>query len=129
MPVLRFRFVITVCLLALWLPATQHCGLEAAELLMQCGDESAAAHGVAPGESCSGDACEVVESGAYYSSDASLKVCPTDLLVIGGLVCAAPVGLTAAAAFSARPDHPRRQPDWVPAWHFVHCVARLPRAP
>jgi len=124
----RFRPLIALVLLTLWLPITQHCGLEAAGLI-----EAEAAHADSScchevSDPCTHDGCAVVESGFTKPALAALKVAPpaevcADLL---GLPLWTPVPADAPALSVVSPDRPL---DWVPARHFVRRAAPLSRAP
>lgn len=61
----RWKAMVSLLCLAIWLPATQHCQLENLPGLgfLQCAGDT-------PGESdCQGDACDVVERGMYKVPD------------------------------------------------------------
>ena len=62
----RWKAVVALLCLALWLPATQHCQLEKLPGLsfLQCAGDS-------DGRDCEGDSCDVVERGAYKAPDCS----------------------------------------------------------
>lgn len=68
----RLLKIISLLLLAVWLPATLHCSLEAVGFELECHDAPADvdAHG------CQADACDVVEGGSYAKSIAGLRVLP-----------------------------------------------------
>lgn len=124
----RLRVLTALVLLTLWLPITQHCGLEAAGLI-----EADAAHDAGGccrevSDPCTHDGCNVVESGFTKPALVALKVAPPS----GACVCllCLPLCVTDPAAVPeltvAAPDRPL---DWVPAWHFVRRAAPLSRAP
>jgi hypothetical protein len=61
----RWKAILGLLCLAVWLPATQHCQLEKLPGLgfLQCPTDT-------PGNSdCQGDSCDVVEHGAYKTPD------------------------------------------------------------
>ena len=124
------RHVVAVVLLALWLPATQHCGLEAAELIA-----ADASHGEHSGcaetsvDHCTHDGCNVVESGLVKCSHESVKVPAPVLAACTCFLClqispperAVEPVLTVSGCLSTEP--------WVPVWQFVRRAAPLSRAP
>lgn len=122
-------------LAALWLPATLHCDLQAAELFAahadaccagEAGDGCEAGHGdEAP---CANDSCEVVEDGAYRPSHDTLCVAAPELSILTDLAelwCALAVETTAVRV--ARPAE--SPPEIGRAWQFVQRAAQPPRAP
>lgn len=125
-----FRNIILIVLVAIWLPATQHCGLAAAGLI---GAESS--HDVDAGccqtgdGSCAHDGCKVVESGLIKSDNETIKVPMPALAACACFLCLQlsprfeatepSFGVTA----SESPQH------WVPVWQFVRRAAPLSRAP
>jgi hypothetical protein len=127
-----FNKCVAFALLALWLPVTQHCDLEAAGVLAAHADANthAAENGCCePSEPCAHDGCELVENGIYHASGSLLKTVTPALLVF---TCFLSPQLAA-------PD-PRVEPalpvvadvkpqGWVPTWHFVRRAAPLSRAP
>src|SRR5436309_2320377 len=61
----RWKAILSVLCLAIWLPATQHCRLENIPGLtfLRCATDT-------PGASdCEGDACQSIEHGAYKAPD------------------------------------------------------------
>lgn len=120
----RFLPMFTFLLLALWLPATEHCALEAAGLLAEtCADGCAT-------ESAVHDGCATVESGTYKPATQFLKVAAPELFA-----CACTLYLQQIEAAVAREqatplktDFARPQ-DWVATWRFVQRAAPPARAP
>lgn len=120
----RFLPLLSLLLLATWLPATEHCALEAAGFFAEtCPDGCAGT----PGEK---DGCDTVENGAYKLSGDTLKVPAPDLFVCVCQLCLHQIQLDAtrelvpsSAALYARPR------DWVPSWQFVRRAAPPSRAP
>ena len=121
----RFSSFLVYLTLALWLPATQHCALEAAGLVsVTCNDCSSADH-------CGGkDGCSTVESGGYKPAVDALKALAPDLIICASYFCSQLVLFQAERALATLPrktaDRPR---DWVPTWNFVRRAAPSPRAP
>ena len=120
-----FRRLLALALLTLWVPATQHCSLEAAGLFPDaCGDD-----GCAPGELCSDDGCGTLES-VPFKTPVMLVKAPAPYLQ--ECLCCRHETVIASAeddlihAASERRDRPR---DWVPEWHFVRRTAPPTRAP
>jgi hypothetical protein len=66
----RWKGIVSLLCLALWLPATQHCQLEKLPGLsfLQCAGDS-------DGRECQGDSCDVVERGVYKAPDCSDVAC------------------------------------------------------
>lgn len=121
----RLLPLFSLLLLAVWLPATQHCVLDAAGVVSKaCSDDSSA------GEAHAKDACTTVEGTAYKASTGTLKISAPDLTAV-----LAYLGLQLAPAAAPLPsvmvpagalDRPR---DWVSTWQFVQRAAPSPRAP
>ncbi len=115
---------LSLLLLATWLPATEHCALEAAGVLSNtcsdgCSDK--------PGQA---DGCDTVENGAYKLSGDTLKVPAPDLFACVCHLCLHQIQSDATCelvpAFGALHERPR---DWVPSWQFVRRAAPPSRAP
>lgn len=123
---MRWLRVITLWLLALWLPATNHCLLESAtglEFLQSCCPEPAP-HSNA---SCKTDSCFEVESGAYrLEEQISLLLPPCPKATIPG---ESPPSLYQAPQhhFLIRQLWP--PPEWAPPRHLAWPVTAQPRAP
>ena len=122
----RLRTIVAIVMAWLWLPATQHCGLEAAGVLTaQCQHAGAVGCG-----DCAGDGCNAVESGSYKIGNGTPKVSAPHLAVCVCLVClnaAVPVLISEAAVFSR--SYEERPLEWVPSWQFARRAALLPGAP
>ena len=129
-----FRRTIALLLLAIWLPATLHCEVEAAELTLHLAgcDESAPSdhsHAALP-EDCAVDSCHTVEGGFTSSSSASTAVraplLSTPLFVALGLIPSfeiSPPPVTGVIEALAAPPEIHR------TWMFVTRAAPLPGAP
>lgn len=128
--VYSLRHIIAIVLLALWLPTTQHCGLEAAGLIAaevphgaeaECCENS--------GSPCTHDGCNVVESSLIKLNNEIIKAPTPSLSVCACFLCvellmpvlAVETGL--AVSESEKPKH------WVSVWQFVRRAAPLARAP
>lgn len=126
--------LLSVLLLAFWLVATQHCGLEAAGLFSSHSGESAAVGCCASNEhekksGCVSDGCELVESG-HYRTDLGAK------LVVPAL---APCFCVLCTHFCVAPPEPEvllvatdrveLASAWVPVWQFERRAAAPAHAP
>jgi len=121
--------IVAIVLLALWLPTTQHCGLEAAGLIAAEAPHGAEQGCCPTGESpCSHDGCNVVEGQLAKTGNGTIKL-PVPLEACTCILClqllprfeaAEPVFAVKA---SESPEH------WIPVWQFVHRAAPLSRAP
>jgi hypothetical protein len=114
----------SLLLIAVWLPATLHCNLEAADVVPRtCADACYS------GDKVSSDSCGVLEGGiAKAQSDAAKVSAP--ILLAGGpfidlqiYVLLPPLDSAKAVPAFARPL------DWVTTWHFVRRAAPPSRAP
>jgi hypothetical protein len=117
----RLSQFLALFLLALWLPATQHCALEAAEVLTDsC--TAPCANGT--------DNCGTIEDGAYKPST-TVMTAPAPALVADvshlGQALVLPAAASAPAFLAGAPAS--RAPDWVLTWQFVRRAAPSPRAP
>lgn len=113
-------------LLAVWLVATQYCGMEAAGIWDSASDSSGCCSEPGP---CSKDGCEVVERGAFASSSV-LKVPAPEFQACTCMLCArllVPALIIEPSAKFA--DGMERPAAWVPEWHFERRTALSPRAP
>ena len=119
----RLRRLLALTLLALWLPATLHCDLEAAglEIAFVCHDHAtptaAAAH-------CTDDACHALEEAAYTAFTLTKLVGVISLSVLALLP--EPADLPAAALSPARTDVPL---EVLRSWQFRTRAAPPARAP
>lgn len=116
-----FQFTALV-VLALWLPTTVHCNLEALlswQAETCCGDH--AEKPSAPVDHCG------VEDGSYRMTTASVVVAAPDLLLCwcGQVVWAAP----AVEATAPAPDFSESPPGLTRTWQFVERAALPARAP
>jgi hypothetical protein len=118
------RRLIALALLALWLPATLHCDVEAAGFddWFGCHEEAASTK-----DHCTEDVCQALEGFAYKSDAALLKVSPP------------PPGFCSDCLISLSPPFPRLATDSVNTgtelpwssrpWQFAHRAAPPARAP
>lgn len=114
--------------LALWLPATQHCGLEAAGLIAAEAQHASPAQCCDTSTRCAHDGCNVIENGLIKPASEA-KVLAPDLSGCLCFIClqlAQPGMLDESALVVADPNDPL---DWVPIWQFMRRAAPLARAP
>lgn len=120
----RLSRFIALFLLALWLPATQHCDLEAAGLApasVTCQEEHVA-------DTHAADNCTLVENGTYKHASALLKV-PAPALAVACLCCL--VELTPRPIFVplVSPEQTDTPPELTRTWQFLARTALPARAP
>lgn len=122
MPALRR--IVALAVLAVWLPATLHCALEAAGLDEWFGCHEEAAHDTSH---CTDDACHAVEGLAYKPDVAPVKVPPpAPALLCHCLLCLAP---SFALPATEPPTAPPEPPALVRSWQFARRAAPPARAP
>jgi len=124
--VIRFGRFLLFALLALWLPATLHCKLEAAGVFAEhCTDE----HSPATDTGCTDDACPTIEDGLFKDSAAKLTVAaPAECHIPA--CCAhllAPDRLVAEPALS--PVRHAPPSELTVRWQFITRAAPPARAP
>ncbi|MCF7761324.1 MAG: hypothetical protein K9M98_12560 [Cephaloticoccus sp.] len=127
----RAHKFVALLLLVLWLPATQHCGLEAAGAWVSPGDchDTSTCESPHNQSSCGDDNCEFLEDSAYRSSFDSLKISAPDLTVLACLCCLhdiTPETIVVPMISPARTDVP---PELALTWQFTTRAAPSPRAP
>jgi hypothetical protein len=113
-------------LLALWLPATLHCRLEAAGVFdPHCSEEQSAQ----AGEDCTDDVCPTVEDGLYKDSAATFTVAaPAECAVpAGGALLLALIRLAAEPVLSPVCHEPPS--ELTVRWQFITRAAPSARAP
>jgi hypothetical protein len=124
---IRQRFI-ALCVVAVWLVATQHCGLEAAGILGS--HESEASTCCVGASGCATDGCATVEEGAYRPDDGSPAITAPSLGTCLALICwshtCAPPELRADISLYGGFERPR---EWVTTWQCVQRAALSPRAP
>jgi len=114
----RLRSLIVCLLLALWLPATLHCGIEDAGLL---GKAEACAN------SCAADNCDVLESGSFKSTHVVVNApAPALLISLCCLIEITPETIIVPLVSPERTDCP---PEVACGWQFTVRAAPLPGAP
>jgi hypothetical protein len=122
--------LVAACLLAFWLVATQHCGLESAGFFAAHHEEGEGAGCCSSAEGCATDGCAVVEDGAYrLGNSAPVIASPLLSACLCSVVWSLDVPereLRADVSLHGPLERPR---DWLPTWQFVRRAAPSPRAP
>lgn len=124
-----FFQLVALALLALWLPATLHCDLEAAVASHSAADDR---HDSACNDSCARDACDTIENASYAKSASTLRILPPadaslTFCLLSLLTAPAPL-LTGREPVSFTDDPPALQ-ALHRTWHFVRRTALPARAP
>lgn len=120
----RVSKFLSVLLLALWLPATQHCALEAAGVLITtCADHCTTS------ESTGRDACGSIEDGNYKPAGDTLKVPTPDLFACTCFLCLYLEERAPDESLSLTGDASGQADVWLSTWQFVRRAAPLPGAP
>ena len=119
----RWKAILSLLCLAIWLPATQHCSLENLPGLsfLRCAGDT-------DGKSdCAGDSCDTVEKGSYKPSDNS-RVAPAPVLlaVMASLQLESESLHSQIASLEVATFPP---PDLPKGWQFMTRTAAPPRAP
>lgn len=123
----RLRSLVALVVLALWLPATLHCALEAAgfDPFFPCADE----HQVGTHEEATRDSCDVVEGSAFKPSFNTATVPPPEFSA--GLPCFSvqlrPLVLTPSVTGVS--ELVAAPPEVARTWRFLMRAAPPPRAP
>lgn len=124
-----FNRIVAFVLLALWMPATQYCGLEATGLIASNNGEESVACCDPATNVCAYDSCHVIEQFSQKTSNDSLQVLEPDFVACACFLCLKllhrDLGTESIVAVAAT-DQPL---GWVPTWHFARRAAPLPRAP
>jgi hypothetical protein len=126
--VARVRQLLSLVLVALWLPATLHCDLEAVGLdeLFRCDVDH---HAPAPKDAHAADGCDVLENG--WMKRASAPLAAATPIFFCCLVCfagALPEPPLSDAA-SERIEAVTPPPELARIWQFLARAAPPPRAP
>ena len=126
---MRRLFQFVACLLAvLWLPATMHCGLETAGLLLQENGIETADTGCAT--ACETDTCALVEDGAFKKTTEHVKVsAPVLALCLNQLVLVYAVHDAPEPLSAVSPDTTDTPQELARTWQFIARTALLPGAP
>lgn len=116
-------------LVALWLPVTLHCRLEAAGIMEQHDDCCVMEQATAPSSDCKDDACPTVEEALYKESSHGLQIAAPaacDLLTCLALVA---FERNLAAEPSLSPNRHIPPLELTVAWQFLSRAAPPARAP
>jgi hypothetical protein len=125
----RLRRFFALLLLAVWLPATLHCGFEAAGFVLGSECCADAQHAVSSA-GCESDDCGILESG--FTSSGTLHVTAPVATVCSCLIHAQTPPSTVAvfsppvSGLGEAAGPPR---ELIQSWPFVSRVALSPRAP
>ena len=124
---MSFAFrIIALLLLALWLPATQHCALIAASGgELDCCSSTC----TADQRDMHMDACSVVESGDYGSDSRMARTPAPDLVFVACLACIHARLLVSLQDSPLPPFHKDDPTAWIPRWYFDARAALPARAP
>ncbi|MFA6959156.1 MAG: hypothetical protein WC205_00205 [Opitutaceae bacterium] len=127
---LFFKFA-AFLLLAVWLPVTQHCDLEAAGLVSSHDADTSGLTCCEEGsDPCTHDGCELVENGTYNSASPSRSLPTPHLLAVCSCFIFSQLSALEARDEPVLPVAEVLTPSsWVPVWHFVRRAAPLSRAP
>jgi hypothetical protein len=118
--------IVALVLLAVWLPATQHCAFDTILNVESDFCETACAH---ENGSAHADFCTVVESGDYTLTTTLAHAPAPSLTTLACLGCVHATLLLAATPL-APPTWAKDDPaGWVPAWAFAARAALPARAP
>jgi hypothetical protein len=125
------RRFIAVALLALWLPATLHCALEAAgfdELFHCAADHHSSCEHEAPADATR-DACDIIEGSAFKPAANSALLPPPVLSAHFLIFTVPPVALDLTPPPSGLDERILAPPEVARTWHFVARAALPARAP
>lgn len=129
-PVVIFRQIAVTFVLALWLAASQHCGLEAIGLIPHEVPHATASHCCdASGDPCTHDGCNVVEGAMVKPAPTSLKAPSVNLVACAYIICLQLVTPDVSAQPTLAVSEIDHAQNWVPIWQFVRRAAPLSRAP
>jgi hypothetical protein len=122
--------IVAGCLLAFWLLATQHCGLESAGLFAAHHDGTEPSGCCTSSNGCATDGCATVENGAYRLDNGAPAIAApalsSCLWVASSNLELILRELRVDVSFRGHFD---RSLDWLPTWQFVQRAALSPRAP
>lgn len=119
--------LVSLLLLALWLPVTLHCQLEAADLWPEHGDHDTAC--CAPQQGCTKDACSVLEGDSFRTADTFTRAPLPVPFVCLCLISFRPAEPVILAVPGGKRDVSRQALNWVPTWHFARRTAPWSGAP
>ena len=123
------RILVALLLALVWLPATVHCGLDAAGLLAHADSCCSTDEHHSPHSSkCGADGCDVVESGGYQVTGGYVKI-PTPLWRESLLTLIASVPALVEESEFVVVEAVESPPEMKRTWHIVSRAALSPRAP
>ncbi|MBE36111.1 MAG: hypothetical protein CMI16_11265 [Opitutaceae bacterium] len=126
----RLQTIAVLLLLTLWLPATQHCGLEAAGLMpssMECHDSDQDCDAPKPQTACESDNCELIEDAVYKAKQNRVELAaPMIQSCLCCLTKISPETIIVRMISPARSDVPL---EMAPSWQFISRAAPIARAP
>ncbi|MBL9200099.1 MAG: hypothetical protein JNL39_06305 [Opitutaceae bacterium] len=118
--------LVAFLLLALWLPATEHCALESAGFTILAHDDH---HSESCKDTCQDDACHSIEGVSYPKASSDLRVLPPTV----SFACCLLSVLVAPAVVPREPVSLATAPPELQAlgrtWQFVRRAALPARAP
>ncbi len=120
--------LVSLLLLALWLPVTLHCHLEAAELWPEHGNHADTTC-CAPKEDCTKDACSVLEGDALRNADTFTRAPLPVPYICLEQICFRPIEPMLHDDAKPEPESLRHTLNWVPTWHFARRAAPWSGAP
>lgn len=120
----RLSTFLALMLVAIWLPVTQHCGLEGAGLIArQCASDCTS------GRTGADDCCAVEKAQCKLGND-TIKVPAPEILSSVPLLNVCLISLTAKVGTADLPvDSFERPQNWIPSWQFTRRAAPPSRAP
>jgi hypothetical protein len=125
---IRFGRSLLFVLLALWLPATMHCRLEAAGFF-EAHDDCATEQLATTGSDCKDDACPTVEDALFKESSAALAVhAPGECFLPDGLALLIETDAHSAASLLSPTRHVPPA-ELAVGWQFIARAAPPARAP
>lgn len=120
------RTLSAVVLLLIWMPATTHCAMEAADLLPEeSGCDSA--HGCET--KCVADNCQQVEDSFQPRASELDSLAAPELTCLGSVVYALLLDASPPSEGDVRPGVPRPAEPWIVTWNFERRAALPARAP
>jgi hypothetical protein len=129
MCVFRFRRIVALVLLALWLPATQYCTLVAAEVFADDSQACAPEQCCTTEDQCSFDACNLFESGVTKLAREGSKALAPDFSACLCFICLRSSHSDSGDESALMKPALERPLDWESSWHFMRRAAPLARAP
>lgn len=123
-----FKFACLI-LIGLWVPLTQHCGLQAAGFIPTEISHTDSVECCTDGSSCHHDTCKVVESGVIKLANEAIKAPSPEMIVLLCIACQLPTLADLQGEVRALENGDERPLDWTAQWQFVRRAAPLSRAP